>query len=379
MAQVAFGEWVALACARRDRGSDEEREMDWDLSRRFELMKTDKVFAAFFNNGHVHWLPTCPISAVYGRGRREQIERLTRLHPVVVGESNFDAEADALRDLQVIFTCWGIPMLTPEQLDRLPNLRAIFYASGSVKRFAMPYLERGVKVISAWTANADSVAEFCLGQILLSMKGYFRNTRDCRDPKRNRQDVAFHGKGVYGETIALIGAGKIARRLIQLLMPFNVRVLVVDPFLPPEEASALGVSVVSMEDAFREAYVVSNHLPDLPELKRVLNARLFRTMRNDATFINTGRGAQVNEAEFIEVLRERPDLTALLDVTEPQPCEPDSAFYCLPNVQLTSHLAGAHDDELVRMADMVIDEFQRWRSGEPLRHQITADMMSRIA
>ena len=102
-------------------------------------------------------------------------------------------------------------------------------------------------------------------------------------------------------------------------------------------------------------------------------------MRRDATFINTGRGAQVNEADMITVFRERPDLTALLDVTQPQPCAPDSELYGLPNIHLTSHMAGAHDDEVLRMADLVIEEFQRWQSGAPLRYEVTAPMLERLA
>ena len=98
------------------------------------------------------------------------------------------------------------------QYPRNRPLRVVFYAAGSVKGFARPYLERKVTVCSSWTANAVSVAEFCLGQVLLACKGYFQNTRDCRTPERNRQDVAFHGRGVYGEKIAIIGAGQIGRR-----------------------------------------------------------------------------------------------------------------------------------------------------------------------
>jgi phosphoglycerate dehydrogenase-like enzyme len=234
-------------------------------------------------------------------------------------------------------------------------------------------------VVSAWAANGVSVAEFCLAQILLACKGYFRNTRDCRDPHTRQQQRPFHGPGVYGETVAVIGAGQIGRNLIRLLKPFRLRIAVVDPTLSEPEADALNVTRVSMEDAFARAFVVSNHLPNLPELQRVLDGRLFESMRQDATFINTGRGAQVNEAELVDVLRRRPDLMALLDVTDPEPPPPGSPLYTLPNVQLSSHLAGAHDDEVVRMADTVIEEFARWRNGEPLRHAVSPDMLDRLA
>ncbi len=336
------------------------------------------IKAAFFCN-KVSFREGCMIDYVYARGRREQVGQITQLHPVVLDSDNFEDEVRRLKNLQVIFSTWGMMTLTDTQLDRLPNLKALFYAAGSVKRIARPLLERNVKVFSAWSANAVSVAEFCLGQILLACKGYFRNARDCRSPELNNQRRAFHGRGVYGEKIAIIGAGQIGRHLIQFLKPFRLRLLVVDPYLSEPEADSLGVTRVTLEEAFAQAYVVSNHLPDLPELQQVLGGKLFASMRPDATFINTGRGQQVNEPELIEVLRRRPDMLALLDVTWPQPCEPDSEFYKLPNVQLSSHLAGAHDDEVVRMADTMIEEYLRWKNGDPVRYEVTEEMLERMA
>ena len=111
----------------------------------------------------------------------------------------------------------------------------------------------------------------------------------------------------------------------------------------------------------------------------VLNRPLFASMRADATFINTGRGRQVNEADLAAVLAERPDLTALLDVTDPEPPAPDSPFYALPNVHLTSHIAGASNDEVLRMADTMIEEYQRWVDGQPLRYAVTQAMLARMA
>jgi phosphoglycerate dehydrogenase-like enzyme len=179
--------------------------------------------------------------------------------------------------------------------------------------------------------------------------------------------------------VAIIGAGQIGRRLIELLRPFRLKVMVVDPYLSEPEAEDLNVTKVTLEEAFRDGYVVSNHLPNLPELQEVLNGNLFASMRRDATFINTGRGAQVNEPEMIGVLKKRPDLMALLDVTAPEPAPSESPLYDLPNVMLSSHLAGAHQDEVVRMADAMIEEFKRWKNGDPLHFSLTSRMLEQMA
>ena len=332
-----------------------------------------KPKAAFFCNNQSN------VERVYSQGRREQVAALTELYPVVVSAKNLSEHAANLADVEVVFSTWGMPALTAVELDQLPALKAVFYGAGTVKGFATPFLERGLIVSSAWAANAVSVAEFCLGQILLASKGYFRNTQECRDQERRHAGKCFQGKGAYGESVALIGAGQIGRKLIELLRPFQLKVLVVDPYLTEEEALTLGVIKVALEVAFREAYVVSNHLPNLPDLQQVLDKKLFALMREGATFINTGRGAQLNEADLLDVLQARPDLLALLDVTHPEPPAKDSPFYVLPNVQLSSHLAGAHNDEVVRMADTMLDEFKRFQSGEPLKYAVNLEMLARMA
>jgi len=328
--------------------------------------------AAFFND-------SSRLADVYGKGRSERVAELSDLYPHVVSSATLAEHAPALRDLEVVFSTWGMPKLDASQIELFPELRVVFYAAGSVKAFAKPFLDHGAAVVSAWYANGACVAEFALGQILLACKGYFRNTLDCRDPDRRRKGQVHRGNGVFGETVAIIGAGAIGRQLISLLKPFDLDVLVVDPYLPDDDASRLGVTKVPLDDAFRDAYVVSNHLPNLPELRGVLEGRHFRSMRSGATFINTGRGAQVAEDEMIVALKERPDLTALLDVTFPEPPTPESELYTLSNVQLSSHIAGAMNNEVVRMADLMIEEFRSWERGEPLRYAVTAEMLETMA
>jgi phosphoglycerate dehydrogenase-like enzyme len=89
-------------------------------------------------------------------------------------------------------------------------------------------------------------------------------------------------------------------------------------------------------------------------------------------FLNTARGEVVDESGMIEVLRRRPDLQAVLDVTAPEPPAPDSPLYVLPNVVLTPHIAGSVEAECLRMGQAMVDEFVRYQAGQPLRWEITA-------
>lgn len=329
--------------------------------------------AAFFCNN------PSTIDWVYGAGRKERVAQIVDLYPEIITVNNFAEHVENLEDIEVIFSTWGMLQLTDEELDKLPSLRAVFYAAGSVQCFARPFLRRGITVISAWGANAVPVAEFTLAQILLATKGYFRNTQDCRSPEKRIKGDVFTGKGNFGETIAVLGAGMIGKTLIRLLKDFNLKIIVYDPFLSQEEAEEMGVEKVSLEEAFCRGYVVTNHIADLPATKRMLTGELFEKMRENATFINTGRGATVAEDEMIQVLKKRPDITALLDVTDPEPPVATSELYQLPNVHLSSHIAGSLGDEVVRMADYCIEEFLAWQEGKPLKYAVTLEMLETMA
>ena len=102
-------------------------------------------------------------------------------------------------------------------------------------------------------------------------------------------------------------------------------------------------------------------------------------MRKGATFINTGRGQQVDEEGLVTVLRERTDLFALLDVTHPEPPLAGSPLYELPNVQLSSHIAGVVGNERRRLTDLIETELERFLKGTPLQHAARLEELERMA
>ena len=328
------------------------------------------ISAAFFGDAG-------QIGRVYAQGRRERVAAVSNLSPHVVNQENFEQHAPQLAELEAIFSTWGMPAFSDDQIARLPNLKAVFYAAGSVQNFARPFLERGIVVLSGWGANAVPVAEFTLAQILLANKGYFRNRHEFTSP--DRRPIAFRGRGNFGATVALLGAGQIGCRVIELLRPFELKIVVFDPFLAEADAANLGVKKVSLEAAFAHGDVVTNHLANLPATVGLLNGALFETLPANATFINTGRGATVDEADLLRVLKIRPDVTALLDVTDPEPPSAGSPLYRLPNVHLTTHIAGSINDEAARMAEVILEEFTAWQNGEPLRYAVTLEMLETMA
>ena len=306
---------------------------------------------------------THQIHYVFTPEQLQEIAEITELRPGIAGME--EVENGSLKEVEVLFSTWGFPRLDDAQLAKMPNLKAVFYAAGATDGFARPCFARGIKVFSAWRANGIPVAEFCLGQILLGLKGYFRTSRMFKSPDAKARQYA--GPGIYGETVVLIGIGAVSTKLKELLQAFNVKVIMIPS---PEKERTM-----SLAEAFSIAQVVSNHLPDRDDNVGVLNGALFRSMRPGAVFINTGRGRQVNEPELIQVLEEREDLTALLDVTFPEPPVAGSKLYTLPNVRLSPHIAGSLNDEVHRMSKYMIEEYRRFASGEPCLYEVQESML----
>lgn len=305
------------------------------------------------------------VDYVYSPEQRRLIAERVNLRSGIFNRASLETED--FSDIELIFSTWGMPALTDAELDRLPNLKALFYGAGATDAFVRPFLARGVAVSSAWQANAIPVAEYCVAQIILGLKGFLHNTRLVTGPEEWKKKPGV-GPGCYGETVALIGAGAIATRVRDMLeKQYNVNVLVV-PSRPERRT-------VSIEEAFRRAFVVSNHLPNRDDNRGAITGEMIRSMRPNALFLNTGRGAQVDEAGLIAAMKERPDLTAVLDVTDPEPPAAGSELYTLPNVLLSTHIAGSMNDEVHRMADYMIEELDRCLAGEKLRYRVEESML----
>lgn len=282
---------------------------------------------------------------------------------------------------KVIFSTWGMPSLTTEEIEKyFPNLKAVFYAAGSVQHFARPFLEMGVRIFSAWAGNAVPVAEFSAAQIVLANKGYFQMP----DLYRTKGGIAAREysetfPGNYGVKVGLLGAGKIGRHVISLLRPYNIELLVFDPFLSLEEAQELGVEKESLEVIFTKCQTISNHLANNKHTVGILNYNLFSRMADNATFINTGRGMQVVEEDLLRALRECPRRTALLDVSIVEHTPPGTPLLNAPNLYMTPHRAGSFNNEIKRMGLMMFEAHSQYLAGEVSDCEVTIPMLETMA
>lgn len=281
----------------------------------------------------------------------------------------------------ILFTGWGAARLDAEALAIATRLGLIAHAGSAVKPVAAPEVwPAGIAVTAAAVANAVPVAEYTLAMILLANKRTFPVRERFRTERKlwQPQWLAPDEPGNCGAVVGIVGASRIGRRLLALLKPFDLSVLICDPYLSDEEARALGVEKVTLAELMARSDVVSLHAPSLLETAGMIGRAELAVMRDGATLINTARGTLVDHVALTEELVSG-RLDAVLDVTEPEPLPPSSPLFDLPNVVLTPHIAGAAGYETRRMAELLADEIERFVAGKPLLHAVTAEMLARVA
>lgn len=314
---------------------------------------------------------------VYTPETRKHIQSLIEIEDEVVDLTTMPADDQ----VEVLLGGWGMQELTEEVLDKLPNLKVIFYAAGTMKGIVTDGVwKRGIRITTANQANAQPVAEFALGQILIAMKNTYALARQVKENQGYligpmRDDIT----GLYQTTVGITSLSAIGKQVIQLLKPFDVNIQVYDPYGTEEVADQLGVSLVSLETLFASSDVVTIHTPLLPDTEKMVNKDLLASMKQNTTLINTARGGLIDEEALVAVLKDRTDLTAVLDVTNPEPPEKGSVMYDLDNIVLTPHIAGSAGAERKRLGDAMAGEIAQYLEKDQLSFEVTEDMFNKMA
>ncbi len=298
----------------------------------------------------------------------------------IISQKNLEENRAFLSECELAFSTWGMPKFTRQEIaEYMPKLKAVFYAAGTVQYFARPFLDSGIKVFSAYAANAVPVAEYTFAQITLAAKGYFQAAKSYRLLPLGSHIHSLSAPGNFNCKVGLIGLGAIGQAVAEKLKALDVEVYACDPFVKKERADELGVTLVDMQTVFSECDIISNHLANKPELKNVFGFSLFKRMKKHSTFINTGRGAQVNEYALALSLLLHPSRTFVADVIKAEIFPYISPLFWVPNAVITPHIAGSTGNETQRMAYYMIDEIEKLITGGETKYEITAEDLERMA
>lgn len=279
----------------------------------------------------------------------------------------------------------GQTSMPKERLDRAPKLQAIL----NVKANWEPYIDyaechaRGISVLSAAPAMAPAVAEFCVGQAIMLLRGLhksdalFRTGKEAYGIGGNRT-----AKSLYSADIAMIGYGNLGRALAPLLRPFGVNLMVHDPWLSDGYLRTEGLVPVSLEYALGQSDVIFLLAGVTSENEGFLDRALLETIRNDASIVLASRAEIVEFDAFLE-LAGKCAFRAAVDIFPEEPVPANSPYRSVPNVLFSSHLAGGLNASYARIREMMLDDIGQILKGfPPLRMQkadpkLAAKMRSR--
>lgn len=299
-----------------------------------------------------------------------------------VGDGELSPELrKKLRSADALVTTWDSPKLGDDLPMLAPKLRMIAHCGGEVKsRFDRESFAK-ITITNAAGPMARATAEMGAALLLYSARNVDFYRAELRKPSSAIYDhVHLHGstESLIGQTVAIIGFGRIGRALVDLLRGFDVRWLVHDRYVPRSLAKKYPVRFVSLEKLLPEAKLLVLAAALTDETRGLLGSKNLSTLPDGATIINIARGGLIDqEALRSEVAGGR--LRCALDVTDPiEPLPIDDPLRTMPGAIVTPHIAGSGRHVRQEIAEVVIDDLQRFFNGGRVRNRVTTPMLKRM-
>jgi phosphoglycerate dehydrogenase-like enzyme len=272
-------------------------------------------------------------------------------------------------DLMIVAD-WAV---TEETLAAAPKLKMVQHQGVGHERIDKEALKvRGVPFALCPAGTTIGVAEHTMLLILAVYKRLVVADTKMRQGIWLQWGLRSTSFELCGKTLGLIGFGRIGQAVAKRAHAFDARIVYHDAFVPtpPAEARAWGVESVSLEDLLRRSDIASVHVPTTDGTRKFMNTARFGQMKGSAVFINTSRGAVVDETALVRALQNKVIAGAGLDVFEQEPIRPDNPLLAMDNVVLTPHIAAGTVDALTEKMQAVFANMQRCLRGEPIHDRI---------
>jgi len=261
---------------------------------------------------------------------------------------------------EVVLNGSGRYPVTADSFDRLENCRLVVRMGAGYDTVDVAEATRRGILVANMPANIpEEVSDHAISLFLASLRYLGRQTAAMRagqwDPS-----LSYPARRLRGQTLGLVGFGRIARLVVQKVAGFGLNCLAYDPYISPAFITSHGVEPVSFDDLLRRSDVISIHAPATPETRGMFNAEAFAKMKPSAILINTARGALVDETALVSALKEGRLRAAGLDVFGYEPIRPGNPLFDLDNVILTPHVASYSEEGLVdyfQAAYQIVSDF----------------------
>ncbi len=319
--------------------------------------------------------------------KQETFETFLNNFDVTANESNsnFTSEqvAERIQGFDGLVTGWGTPRLTEEVFENADKLRIIAHSAGSVKGMLSGVMEkyiipRNICVFSANGAIALNVAEHTIGALISTGRRFIEHALAIREKGVWRSDVPGNGQYLRGSVVGIVSASKVGREVIKLLKPFNVEILIFDPYLSEWDAGDMGVQKVELDELFERSDYLTVHAPSIPETWGMIGEKQLKLLKDGAVLVNTSRGKIIDHSALLAEAQTGRILVAL-DVTDPEPLPPDSPFRKLPNVVITPHISGAGYYGYFVIGKTTLQALEDFFLGRPVTGAVDCNRFAQLA
>jgi D-3-phosphoglycerate dehydrogenase len=276
----------------------------------------------------------------------------------------------ATRDADVVVVC-KTP-IKPELVSQWEKCRLVIARGVGYDTVDVPALtQAGIPLCNIPDYCQDEVAEQAIALILACGRKIVSSRRVLDDPSARG---AWDFTGVVpifqmaGQTLGIIGCGRIGSRVYRKLESIGFKFLICDPYLTEERKRELGIEVADLETVVRHSDFITIHTPLTAETRHLVSARLLGMMKPTAYLVNTARGPVVDTRALAEALKNHTIAGAGIDVYDVEPPPPDYPLFGLPNAILTPHLAWYSETSGHRIRELMVLEIDRFIAGQPPRY-----------
>jgi phosphoglycerate dehydrogenase-like enzyme len=301
--------------------------------------------------------------------RRDELESRAR-HDRPEGDPRLQAD--------ILITGWGSRPLPPES-GPVDRLKLIVHSAGSIRSLIpVSLLADGVRVSQASAGMAQSVAELALYMTIARLRDLDRVDRVMSSGHAWAAADFGLGRTLSGATVGVIGASRVGRAYVKLVVAAGADVLLHDPYVSERECKELGARPAPLDDLLGQSTVVALHAPVRQETRQMMDARRLALIPDGGVLVNTARSALIDTAALLAELRTG-RISAALDVFDEEPLPADSEWWQLPNVLLTPHLGARTWHSRRTQGQIVVDEVRRYTAGLDLRYEVlpaTYDLMA---
>jgi glyoxylate reductase len=274
-------------------------------------------------------------------------------------------------EIAAIYT-YGHPLVDGPLLDRLPGVRVISNYGVGVDHIVLAEAgARGIPVGNTPGILDGATADMGFALLLAAARRLVEGDRYARSPAFTRYDPGYMlGREVHGQTLGIVGLGRIGRQVARRAQGFDMRVLYCNRRRDSEAERTLGVIYAPFADLLGEADFVMLCCPLTDETRCLVNAAALSRMKPTAILINLARGPVVDTEALAAALARRQIYAAALDVTDPEPLPRDHPLLALGNVIIAPHLGSATDQTRQKMAEISVENLLRGLAGEPLLFEV---------